>query len=87
MRLAPQWGGGGWRRDGGIDGRRRGLGVRGWGGRGEGLRRARAGAARLLPGARGGSYRLSGPAAGVAGASPTELTPSAGARPFGPGPG
>lgn len=57
------------------------------GGCGEGLRRARAGAARLLPGARGGSARLSGPAAGVAGASPAELTPSAGARPFGPGPG
>lgn len=30
-----------------MDGRRRGFGVRGWGGRGEGLRRAPAGAARL----------------------------------------
>lgn len=29
VRLAPQWRGGGGRRDGGMDGRRRGLGVRG----------------------------------------------------------
>ena len=55
---------------------------------GGGARRgAEAGASWCRAPAARGSGRLSGPAAGVAGASPAELTSSAGARPFGPGPG
>ena len=69
-----------------MDGRRRGFGVRGWGGRGEGLRRAPAGAARL-PARRGarGSGGCGGVGAREAWASPAERTLSPGARPFGLG--
>lgn len=44
VKLAPQWRGGGWRRNGRTDGRRRGLAVRGGGAR----RGAEAGCRRRL---------------------------------------